>query len=77
MGSSVEHEAAAADQGPGDGDALLLAAGHLVGVAVGEVHQAHQVEGAPGLTAGLPGTGAVDSSGGATFSAAVRLGMRL
>ena len=46
-----EDELAVADQCPGDGHPLLLAAGHLVGVAVGQLAHPHEVEGSHGVPA--------------------------
>ena len=63
VGSSARTKRRVPDERPGDGDALLLAAGHLVGVAVGELHEVHQVEGVAGLAPGLAGAGAVELEG--------------
>lgn len=72
-----EDEPPIADEGAGDGDPLLLAAGHLVGEAVGEVAEVHLLQGGERLGAGPAGGGPVQFAGRATFSAAVSAGMRL
>ena len=66
------------DQGAGDGDALHLAAGHLLGEVLGAVAQADAVQGGarPPARPGLR-LWPASSSGRATFSAAVSVGSRL
>ena len=55
-----EDQAAVANERAGDRDALLLPAGHLVGIAVGELVQAQLVQGADGGAMGLAHPTAVE-----------------
>ena len=48
-----EHELGLHGQGANDGDALLLAAGELVGVGVGLLHQVHALQQLHGQLVGL------------------------
>jgi hypothetical protein len=72
-----EDEATVTHDGPRDGDALLLAAGQVVGEPVVETGQPDLVKGRLRLPYGARVLTRSSSSGSATFSAAVRLGMRL
>ena len=78
VGSSASISRRVADERAGDRDPLLLAAGHLVGEAVGELADADLLERGQ---CGLRGAGArrtpSSSRGSATFSAAVSAGIRL
>jgi hypothetical protein len=55
-----EEEPAFADDRAGDRDSLPLATGHVVGESVGEVIDAHLLQGGYGVLAGGPGPGAVE-----------------
>lgn len=55
-----QQQAAGPDGGPGDGDALLLTAGEVVGVAVELLVQAHRAEGIDGQRAGGAGPDPVE-----------------
>ena len=73
-----EHEPPLADQRAGDRDPLLLAAGHLVGEAVGELGDADLARARRRASGGPCATRSPSSSSGrATFSAAVSAGIRL
>ena len=72
-----QHQRRVHGQGAGDGDALLLAAGQLVGemlLAVGQADLVEQMAGAFDISAS--GRPRATSSGIATFSTAVKAGIR-
>ena len=73
-----QDQPALADEGPGDRDPLLLAAGHLVGEPVGERRRCRPRRAPRERPCGAPRAPAPSSSrGSATFSAAVSAGIRL
>ena len=69
-------QAALADEGPGDRDALLLTAGEVVGIPV-EVWSSPTDASASSAGAGVAGATPSSSSGSITFSTAVSEGTRL
>ena len=73
-----QHQPALADQRPGDRHPLLLAAGHLVGEAVGEVGEPDLARARRAPAGGrCARRSPSSSSGSATFSTAVSAGIRL
>lgn len=72
-----EQQTGGVDQGAGEGDALLFAAGQLARCAVLLAGQTQLVEQLGPVGAGLPGERPASSAGSSTLSATVRLETRL
>ena len=78
MGSSARISGGSRRERPGDGDALLLAAGQVAGVVMRALRQADLLEQLGGAGAGFASRHARRrASGHITFSVASRLGTRL
>ena len=77
VGSSQSSSFGIGDDRARDGDALLLAAGHLARIVLGAVGQADDLERGLDMRRARLRSSLVSSSGSSTFCAAVSIGIRL